>query len=166
MIFHCKWSKIKFMCPCGLTTICPLAFAKSDRPAWICYKWLFSSCPSEAAALFFFYIACSAVLFILLVAAVAVAAVTWWGLRRYPGSDGRALTLNAGGPRGWTLTLKVSSSVGQDKLFCYWTTKNKNLWPWLAADDAVKKRGDERECAFDREMEKQEVRADEGRLLD
>ena len=46
------------------------------------------------------------------VPAVAMAAVTWWGLWRRLGSGSRALSLNAAGPRGWTLTLKVSFNVG------------------------------------------------------
>lgn len=63
----------------------------------------------------------------------------------------RALSLNAAGPQGWTLALRVSFNVRQDKLFCYWMTKNKKnktkktLWPWLTTDDGVERRGDESE---------------------
>lgn len=102
---------------------------------WISRDIIYT-CPHEITACFFVFffngMPCCVVYI-----SVAMAAVTPWGLWRCLGSGSRALSLNAAGPWGWTL--KVSFHVGRDKLFCYWTTKNKkNLWPWL-------KRADERD---------------------
>lgn len=82
-----------------------------DCQIWTCYKWVFLlACTAESAACFQHSTLCRAVY--ISVPAVAMAAVTWWGLRRRLGSGSRALSLNAAGPRGWTLTLKVSFNVG------------------------------------------------------